>query len=89
MQTCADLKMELEWPMTHIHVAVVVKSTSSLRSSSLAFHQNHYQHTLHVEMGAALLPEVEISFGASSGAWDDRALIAACDAAMEEFHVSF
>lgn len=34
------------------------------------------------------LPQVELSFGASNGAWDDRALITACDAAMAEFHVS-
>lgn len=36
----------------------------------------------------ATLPQVQLSFGASNGAWDDRELIHACDAAMEEFHVS-
>ena len=38
---------------------------------------------------ALVTPAIELSFGSGNGgAWDDRELIHAYDAAMEEFHVS-
>lgn len=77
---------ELNWPgtkltklkgMTHSHVSCWTGGNLTL-SSSLTQSQSVM----------VALPQIQLSFGASTRAWDDRELIAACDAAMEEFHVS-
>jgi hypothetical protein len=38
--------------------------------------------------GDASMPAVTLDFGNRSGAWDDRELVNAYDAALLEFHVS-
>jgi hypothetical protein len=58
-------------------------SDSDSDSMSIISHESPAEDEVHP---VTVLPTIELSFGKSK-AWDDRALVNAYDAAMEEFHV--